>query len=363
MLFRSQKEMIEVPGSDGPLQIGVIKIPKFYIDFDAMRKGDADYKSTTRDVRNLLDELVADGAQGIVIDLRNNGGGSLQEANDLTGLFIEYGPTVQIRHSSSKVFRDGKRLRSTYYEGPLAVLINRLSASASEIFAGAIQDYRRGVVVGTQSFGKGTVQTLLPLTDGQLKLTESKFYRISGDSTQHRGVIPDVEFPSLFDKEEIGESALDYALSWDQINPVRHKQYHDLDAILPALADMFSERAKVDPDLVYLEEQVDFVSEVSDIDSVSLREETRMALREERRQRSLDLENKRRSAKGLPPIEADAIDAEDEDEGENGPESDFDSSEVILGEAGRILVDSILLQNQRFIADVLKRAPAAESTN
>ncbi|HBM83490.1 MAG TPA: peptidase S41, partial [Halieaceae bacterium] len=127
-----------------------------------------------------------------VIDLRHNGGGSLQEANELTGLFIEYGPTVQIRHSSRRVWRDGKRVRGPYYDGPLVVLINRLSASASEIFAGAIQDYQRGIIVGDRSFGKGTVQTMVPLTEGQLKLTESKFYRISGDSTQHRGVVPDV---------------------------------------------------------------------------------------------------------------------------------------------------------------------------
>ena len=147
-------------------------------------------------MKRLLDELQEeDKVDGIVIDLRNNGGGSLQEANELTGLFIEYGPTVQIRHSSRLVWRDGKRLRGPYYEGPLVVMINRLSASASEIFAGAIQDYERGLIVGDRSFGKGTVQTLIPLTEGQLKLTESKFYRISGDSTQHRGVVPDITLP------------------------------------------------------------------------------------------------------------------------------------------------------------------------
>ncbi len=361
----AQKELIEVEGSDGPMQLGVIKIPKFYIDFEAMRRGEPDYKSTTRDVKALLDELVADGAQGIVIDLRNNGGGSLQEANDLTGLFIEYGPTVQIRHSSSKVFRDGKRLRSTYYEGPLAVLINRLSASASEIFAGAIQDYQRGVVVGAQSFGKGTVQTLIPLTDGQLKLTESKFYRISGDSTQHRGVIPDIELPSLYDKDEIGESALDHALSWDQINPVRHKQYHDIDSIVPALADLFDQRSRSDPDLIYLEQQIDLLEEVSTIETVSLREEARIRSRDERKERTLALENKRRGAKGLKLLET--LDSEEDEAADTATDTEsgeeFSSAEVILDAAGRILVDSIFLQNQRFIAEVLEHDSTAQSTN
>ncbi|MBT4518606.1 MAG: PDZ domain-containing protein, partial [Halieaceae bacterium] len=184
----AQKHVLDIPNGDTTMKVGVIDIPAFYIDFDAMRRGDKDYKSTTRDVKKLLDQLVKDEVEGIVIDLRANGGGSLQEANDLTGLFIEYGPTVQIRHSSRRVWRDGKRLRSAFYEGPLVVLVDRLSASASEIFAGAIQDYQRGIVVGDQSFGKGTVQTLVPLTEGQLKITESKFYRISGESTQHRGV-------------------------------------------------------------------------------------------------------------------------------------------------------------------------------
>ena len=209
----AQKKVLEIPDGDKVHKVGVIDIPAFYIDFDAMRRGDEDYKSTTRDVKRLLQELQDEGVEGIVIDLRNNGGGSLQEANELTGLFIEYGPTVQIRHSSRRVWRDGKRLKTSYYDGPLVVLINRLSASASEIFAGAIQDYQRGIIVGDRSFGKGTVQTLIPLTEGQLKITESKFYRISGDSTQHRGVVPDIDFPSIYDPDEIGESSLDHALN------------------------------------------------------------------------------------------------------------------------------------------------------
>lgn len=238
----AQKEIIEFTDEDGQAhRVGVIDIPAFYIDFEAYRQGDKFYRSTTRDVKKLVDELVSDGVEGIVIDLRDNGGGSLQEANQLTGLFIEYGPTVQIRSAESRVWRDGKRRRSQYYEGPLAVMINRLSASASEIFAGAIQDYGRGIIVGEQSFGKGTVQSLVPLQEGQLKITESKFYRVSGGSTQHRGVVPDINYPSLFDPETIGESALDNALAWDQIAPTRFNRYNNYDTIIPTLASLHND--------------------------------------------------------------------------------------------------------------------------
>jgi carboxyl-terminal processing protease len=231
----AQKRIIELPRSDGDtVKVGVIDIPTFYIDFEAMRRGDDDYKSTTRDVRRLLDELQAEGVDGVIVDLRNNGGGSLQEANELTGLFIEYGPTVQIRHSSRRVWRDGKRLRSSYYDGPLMVLINRLSASASEIFAGAIQDYDRGLVVGDRSYGKGTVQTMVPLTEGQLKITESKFYRISGDSTQHRGVVPDISSRRSTTPRSANQR---WSTRWTgtRSTPVRHRRYSNVDALVPQL--------------------------------------------------------------------------------------------------------------------------------
>jgi carboxyl-terminal processing protease len=222
----AQSKVIEISDLNGTTRkIGVIDVPAFYLDFEAYRQGNPDFRSTSRDVTKLVNELNDAGIDGLVIDLRGNGGGSLREANELTGLFIEYGPTVQIRGSGSRVWRDGKRRRGPYYDGPMAVMIDRLSASASEIFAGALQDYGRAIVVGDQSFGKGTVQTLVDLPEGQLKITESKFYRISGDSTQHRGVIPDIRYPSLLQHDEIGESALDKALDWDRISPIRHKDY------------------------------------------------------------------------------------------------------------------------------------------
>ena len=377
----AQKEILEIPNGDDVIKVGVIDIPAFYIDFDAMRRGEKDYKSTTRDVKVLLEELQGEGIDGLVIDLRNNGGGSLQEANELTGLFIEYGPTVQIRHSSRRVWRDGKRLRSDFYEGPLVVLINRLSASASEIFAGAIQDYERGIIVGDRSFGKGTVQTLVPLTEGQLKLTESKFYRISGDSTQHRGVVPDVEFPSLYDAEEIGESSLDHALNWDQINPVRHKRYEDLGPLLPQLTSAFAGRSDANPDMIFLEEQIGLAEEARSISVLPLNEKARIALREEQKDKALAIENKRRAAKGEDLLasldeleEDDAVETEEVASGDAetasdesadvetaGAQPDSDDAEstvaeaeeddipdVLLTEAGNVLVDALLLKRRAF---------------
>lgn len=352
----AQKKILEIPDGDKFIKVGVIDIPAFYIDFDAMRRGDEDYKSTTRDVKKLLGELQDDGVEGIVVDLRNNGGGSLQEANELTGLFIEYGPTVQIRHSSRRVWRDGKRLKTSYYDGPLVVLINRLSASASEIFAGAIQDYQRGIIVGDRSFGKGTVQTLIPLTEGQLKITESKFYRISGDSTQHRGVVPDVEFPSLYDTEEIGESALDHALNWDQINPVRHHRYNDLSTIVPRVTAMYVERSAGNPDFVFLEDQVELARQASEITELPLNEVARIAFRESQEQKALVIENKRRKAKGEELLTSLGDEDTDEEtaEGDEAEADDVAATEeeevqdVLLTEAANVLVDTLLLKHSAY---------------
>ncbi|MCP4693244.1 MAG: tail-specific protease, partial [Desulfobacterales bacterium] len=211
----AQKKVKTLNRGGRDVKVGVIEIPAFYIDFDAMRKGDPEYKSTTRDVGRLLKELAAEGVDGVVIDLRDNGGGALQEASELTGLFIRSGPTVQVRGARGDVERlkdeDGK----IAYDGPLVVLVNRLSASASEIFTGAIQDYGRGVVVGGRTFGKGTVQSLRRLKQGQLKYTVAKFYRVSGKGAQYRGVLQDILFPAVYNKDEIGESALPNAFPWD----------------------------------------------------------------------------------------------------------------------------------------------------
>ena len=365
----AQKEVIEfTDDADQTHRIGVIDIPAFYIDFEAYRNGDKNYRSTTRDVQKLVDELVAEGVEGLVIDLRDNGGGSLQEANQLTGLFIEYGPTVQIRSAESRVWRDGKRRKSRYYEGPLAVMINRLSASASEIFAGAIQDYGRGIIVGEQSFGKGTVQSLVALQEGQLKVTESKFYRISGESTQHRGVIPDIEYPSLFDPEQIGESALDNALAWDQIAPARFNRYNDYRPILPTLTDLHEKRAANDPDYLYLKDQVSLAKEARTITALPLWQSGRLEMRDDQEQKALEIENKRRVAKGLEPLVRlnsgdttdDTTNSEDAEGGTDSPGQEDSEAEligdVLLMETGRILVDTITLRPNTGLASRGKRA-------
>ena len=362
----AQKEIIEFTDEeDQTHRVGVIDIPAFYIDFEAYRQGDKLYRSTTRDVKKLVDELVAEGVEGIVIDLRDNGGGSLQEANQLTGLFIEYGPTVQIRSAESRVWRDGKRRRSQYYEGPLAVMINRLSASASEIFAGAIQDYGRGIIVGEQSFGKGTVQSLVPLQEGQLKITESKFYRVSGGSTQHRGVVPDIDYPSLFDPEKIGESALDNALAWDQIAPTRFNRYNNYDTIIPTLASMHNARAANDPDYQFLQDQVEMAQDARAISALPLQQSGRIAMRDEQEALALAIENKRRLSKGLEPLAT--LDTDDEIAAdppivsneetalpqdtplETGDDEEA-TPDVLLLETGKILVDSISLRPRDIVA-------------
>ena len=362
----AQKEIIEFTDeADQTHRVGVIDIPAFYIDFEAYRRGDKLYRSTTRDVKKLVDELVADGVEGIVIDLRDNGGGSLQEANQLTGLFIEYGPTVQIRSAESRVWRDGKRRRSPYYEGPLAVMINRLSASASEIFAGAIQDYGRGIIVGEQSFGKGTVQSLVPLQEGQLKITESKFYRVSGGSTQHRGVEPDIDYPSLFDPEKIGESALDNALAWDQIAPTKFNRYNNYDTIIPTLTSLHNARAANDPDYQFLQDQVDMAQEARAISALPLQQSGRIAMRDEQEALALAIENKRRLSKGLEPLAA--LDTDEEIAAETPIASNDETAlphdspaetgddekappDVLLLETGKILVDAISLRPRDIVA-------------
>jgi len=339
---------------DGALhKLGVIDIPAFYADFEAMQRGDPNFRSTTRDVARLISDLQNQRIEGLIIDLRDNGGGSLQEANALTGLFIESGPTVQIRHSNERVERKQKFRSEGYYSGPLVVLINRLSASASEIFAGAIQDYRRGIVVGSQSFGKGTVQSLTSLNHGHLKLTESKFYRISGDSTQHRGVLPDVEFPTLYDPTEVGESALDNALPWDRIAPVRHRQYQDLDSILGTVRERHDARVSHDPDFAYLRGELELAEKLDSRKTISLNEAVRRKERQERQEAALALENKRRLAKGMEPLSSlDELDAEAEnEEAEDGAAEatthDADEREarddILLTEAGNVLLDAIQL--------------------
>ncbi len=349
----AQKRVLNLTQNGRAVKVGVITVQAFYVDFDAMKRGDSDYKSTTRDVQKLLSELMAEDVSGVIIDLRENGGGSLQEANSLTGLFIDAGPTVQIRESSSRIFREGKPRSAPYYDGPLAVMTNRLSASASEIFAGAIQDYQRGLIIGDQTFGKGTVQQLMDLQYGALKLTQSKFYRISGESTQHRGVLPDVAFPSLYDPKEVGESALDNALPWDRIKPVQHKIYFDIQQVLPSLMAKHEERIKSDPDFVFLRAQLAVGDEARKHTKLSLNEAVRKREMAEEKAKNLELENKRRVAKGEKPLAKLDEPADDEDAVTIAAEKAKakDKPDPILNEAGRVLIDAIPIYQKPSFAD------------
>ena len=356
----AQKAVFELSDEqNNSYKLGVIDIPTFYMDFEAYRKRDPNYKSTTRDVFKLLGELAAEKVDGIIVDLRNNGGGSLHEATSLTDLFIDQGPVVQIRQTNQRISRNYRSHSKAVYRGPIVVLVNRLSASASEIFAGAIQDYGRGIIVGSQSFGKGTVQSLQPLQHGQLKITESKFYRVSGDSTQHRGVLPDINLPEMIDPEDVGESIYDYALPWDQIHEAKHAHYYDIAALLPQIEQHHSKRISTDPDFIFLAEEQALVNANANRDYISLNEKTRLAEKEDLENQLLNLENTRRKAKGLEPYETYADisgEGNDEGEGENesgseadpeaqamdtGPEKIDPSKDPFLTEAGYILVDFI----------------------
>lgn len=255
----------EITRGGKKLKMGVITLPTFYIDFAAAGRGETNYKSTTRDVKKLIDSLNTQHIDGLIIDLRNNGGGSLQEAIELTGLFIKNGPVVQVKYAdgNSKVEED--RDAKIYYSGPLAVMVNRFSASASEIFAAAIQDYDRGIIVGERTFGKGTVQNMVDLNDfiqyngkklGQVKLTIAKFYRVNGGSTQHKGVTPDIEFPSLYDADKYGEDASPFALPWDQINNAPISNTGLVTAKRNALIAKHKQRNFTSPEYTYLMEDI-----------------------------------------------------------------------------------------------------------
>ena len=285
-------------GQDDPRLIGVIEIPTFYADFAAQQEGDPNYRSTTRDVRRLVEALKEEGVEGLIIDLRSNGGGSLQEADTMTGLFIPSGPTVQVKSARRRANVLSDNNLELAWDGPMAVMVNRLSASASEIFAGALQDYGRALVVGNQTFGKGTVQTLIPLNRGQLKLTAAKFYRISGQSTQHQGVIPDIVFPALVDNDVIGESTLDDAMPWDKIKPANYRPFDDLANIVPKLQKQHSSRAADNPHFVYYRALSQRSQEKSTIESLSLNEAVRRKERAQDDLWRLNLENTLRTATG-----------------------------------------------------------------
>ena len=337
----ARKDILSIERNNRPYTIGVIELPTFYLDFQALKAGDPSYKSTAKDIDRLLQECVESNIDGLILDLRNNGGGSLQEAVELIGKFLRYGPVVQVRSARNRieVLRDSDhRIR---YNGPLLIMVNRLSASASEIVAGAIQDYGRGIIFGSQTFGKGTVQSLVPLSHGQLKATLAAFYRVSGESTQYRGIIPDIIYPDLFDPGEIGESSLPDALPWDTIDAVAFPKYRDLATARTSLQQKHKSRMENDPDYRYMVTLTQHLRSLEARKKVSLSRPQREQEQAEIKQFRLRLENNLRTALNMPVFESfSAL------EKEQSTDNETRDRDAMLDEAASVLIDYINLPTQ-----------------
>ncbi len=337
----AKDKILDIKNDNKSYKLGVITLPAFYSDFDAEQRGEKNYKSTTTDVKKLLEELKKEKVQGIIIDLRNNGGGSLEEAIKLTGLFIKNGPVVQIKSTDGSIRVEDDPDTSIDYGGPLLILVNRFSASASEIFSAAIQDYGRGLIVGDQTYGKGTVQNLIDLNRlihnsdykfGQVKLTIAKFYRINGESTQRLGVTPDILFPGLINPKEYGESSEPSSLPWDRINPSSYNVFGNLKQFVPVLDKKHEERiSNKDPEWNEYLEEVKEYKDAHDQKSISLNEAVRKKERDEIDQKKFERENALRKSLGLKLLK----------KGELPSEDDNQKFDPVLDESGHILTDYI----------------------
>lgn len=346
----ARKEIIKVETDQGNANIGLIDLPSFYVDFDGMHRGDPDFKSTTRDVRKLLLDLREDEVDGLVIDLRGNGGGALTEAIALTGLFIPQGPVVQVENSGGDVQIDRDPDPEIVYIGPLAVLVDGYSASASEIFAGAIQDYRRGLIIGEPTFGKGTVQSLLNLNRfapndgnlGQIKVTIAQFFRVNGDSTQFRGVIPDVVWPTADSDPEFGERSYDNAIPWRHIQEARFDAFqepHD-QQVLAKTRQQHERRIEADPEFRFFIDATQINRKRREIKSVTLKEDLRRIERKNRDMERLALQNTRRKALGES-VFADIEALEKFEESEQNRRYNDRKSDAFVKEAARVLSDYV----------------------
>lgn len=354
----AQKSIISVERGDQEYRIGVIDLPTFYVDFDGRSSGKTDYRSTTRDVARLVKELQAENTDGLIIDLRGNGGGALTEATTLTGLFIEKGPIVQVKDAKGRVRVKHDSDPTIVYRGTLAVLVDGNSASASEIFAGAIQDYGRGIVIGEPTYGKGTVQNLVDLDRyarnkdeklGQLKFTIAQFFRINGDSTQHRGVVPDILLPTARDDSERGERGLENALPWQQVASTRYSPFDqaDLTAALPKIRSLHQARVADDPGFEFLLSNQTLDNEIAALGEVSLLESKRQVERGQRQSVRDSLTAALRKAWDL-------------GEDENDTDEEF-PGDIVLNETAQILTDTLLeLRHNRMLAQ-RSAHPSAES--
>jgi carboxyl-terminal processing protease len=363
----AKSEIIEMPveGSDDKVvKIGVIDLPVFYMDFNGRAQNKPDYRSSTRDVRRLIGELEEQGVTGIVVDLRNNGGGSLLEATTLTGLFIDTGPVVQVRNSSGRISLEEDVDPGMAWEGPLAVLVNRYSASASEIFAAAIQDYGRGVVIGEPTFGKGTVQSLLDLDDyapsdnpgmGQLKITMAQFFRVNGGSTQNLGVEPDIRFPSFGDPQEYGERSMDNALPWTSIDPARYETSGDLSQLVAVADNRYQVRIIDDEEFGWLKSDIDHYNERAAETSVSLLESVGRQRMKEEEEKKAERKAKQEASGPLlaeegtlvapDPELGDIEDADSDTEEDEEEEEEDQGPDLLLRETARIVADMVELES------------------
>ena len=343
--------IVDAPQGENNFKIGIIDLPAFYIDFNAWRDRDPDFRSSSKDVEAILNKFKLANVDAVIMDLRANSGGSLYEANKLTGLFVSSGPTLQVKESNGDIRPWGDAKATQVWKKPMAVMVDRYSASASEIFAGAIQDYQRGLIIGHKTFGKGTVQQLDDLTSGQLKLTESKFYRVTGSGMQNRGVEPDITLPATWDIEKSGESSLEFALPWDQISPTPFRKFKFDVGILDRLRLAHESRMLESPDLQYILNIRKRYDEQQEKTSISINIDTRRAEKIERQLWALETENQRRATKNLETFKTfEAL----EEFNKNKEDIDIDidlQNDYLLNESMLILSDYLYLSTNLLLSE------------
>ena len=345
----AKSKIFDVKSNSRNYKLGIINLPAFYIDFNAWRARDPNFRSSSRDIRNILETFNSENVDAVLVDLRGNSGGSLYEANKVTGLFVASGATVQVKESSGNIRPWGDGRAKQVWKKPVGVLVDRYSASASEIFAGAIQDYKRGIVIGHRTFGKGTVQKLDDLSDGQIKITESKFYRVSGSSTQSKGIEPDIVLPSTWDIEETGESSLDESLPWDTIRPIRHRIYDLNTYAIQAALENHKNRLSSDPNMQYILKIRKRYDQRKQKKELSLNMSQRKADKLERRSWVLNAENSRRSLLNMNKFDSyEDLEAfrENDDSDQISLENDF-----LLNESKNIIIDYLIFSSPLFASN------------
>jgi carboxyl-terminal processing protease len=339
----AKSKIIEISSEAFDLKIGIINLPVFYIDFNAWQNQDPNFRSSSRDIEGMLHEFNTQEVDGVIVDLRGNSGGSLFEANKLVGLFIASGVTLQVKSNNGFIRPWGDRQAKQIWKKPMAVLVDRYSASASEIFAGAIQDYQRGLVLGHRTYGKGTVQKLDSLSSGQLKLTESKFYRVTGDGMQNKGINPDITLPAIWNTEEIGESSLDASLPWDRIRPMLFNKFSmDLE-LIEQLQENHNQRLIKNPNLQYILDVRERYDLLRDKKTLSLNINKRKSEKSDRQKWTLATENKRRSKLALLEFN-DYEELQEFTEKKEGEDIDLEN-DFLLKEGAQILSDYIFLNS------------------